>query len=203
MNDDELDRLLRSSKVPELSDEYWRRLPNQVIQRLSENSEKPNRFKSWRLNLALAAAAACGLVLILALWHRNSQLSDAYNTLRDGRVLREMQAQYPGRLKAIIQDWTGLHTELSDIADVPTSDPICLEIRDGKDYRVIVTFSGQQIQCGGRNVIVVSDLGGRIMLIGDEFFWSRQVSAGLAEMVKIRGEHIPIIRVPSKSSSPL
>jgi hypothetical protein len=203
MNDDDLDRLLQGARAPDLPDDYWGRLPDRILRRLSETREDQFRSRFWRLNIALAAAAACGLALSAVLWHRNAQLRDAYAALRDGRVLRELEARYPGRLKAIIQDGSGLHTQLSDVADVSASDPIWLEIRDGKDDRVIVTFSGQQIRCGGRNVIVVSGLDGQIMLIGDEFFWSRQASAGLAERLKIRGEHVPRLRAPAKPASPL
>jgi hypothetical protein len=203
MNDDDLDRLLQSARAPDLPEDYWGQLPDRIIRRLSEPGESPYRSRTWKLNIALAVAAACGLAFSLTLWHRNAQLRVAYAALGDGRVLRELQAKYPGRLKAIIQDGSGLHTQLSDVADVSNSDPICLEIRDGKDDRVIVTFSGQQIRCGGRNVIVVTDLEGQIMLIGDEFFWSRQASAGLAEKLKIQGEHIPRLRAPAKPPSPL
>jgi hypothetical protein len=197
MSTEDMDRILREARVPERSGDYWGQFPARVIERVRTERMAALRPPPWRLGIAAALAAAFGLVAGFALWHRNILPGDAYRNLRDGRVLRELQMRYPGRLQAIIQDGSGLHTQLSQSADVSESDPILLEIRDGKDERVVVTFSGQLVRCGDRNVMVLSDLGGQVMLVGDGFFWSRQASSGLAEMIHIRAE-----RIPSKPGRP-
>jgi hypothetical protein len=191
MNPEDMDRILREARVPERSEDYWREFPARVIERARTERVAALRPPPWRLGIAAALAAAFGLVAGFALWHRNIPPGDAYGNLRDGRVLRELQTRYPGRLQAIVQDGSGLHTQLSESANVSESDPILLEIRDGKDERVVVTFSGQLVRCGDRNLMVLSDLGGQVMLVGDGFFWSRQASAGLTDMVHIRAEQIP------------
>jgi hypothetical protein len=191
MNPEDMDRLLREARVPERSEGYWNDFPARVIERTRTERMAALRPRQWRLGIAAALAAAFGLVAGFAFWHRHLPSADAYGSLRDGRVLRELQTRYPGRLQAIIQDGSGLHTQLSESADVSESAPILLEIRDGKDERVVVTFSGQLVRCGDRNVMVLSDLGGQVMLVGDGFFWSRQASSGLAGMIHIRAEQIP------------
>ncbi len=196
MSPDELDRIVRRGTVPGRPDEYWHAFPGLVRQRLRAPTERAPR--RWRLGIALAAATACGLFLGFVLWHRQLPSGYAYDSFRDGRVLRELQARYPGRLQAIVQDGTGLHTQLSDVADVSASDPILLEIRDGKDHRVIVTFSGQLVRCGSRNVMVLSDITGQVMLVGDGFFWSRQASTGLEDIVQVRAEKIALARPPPR-----
>jgi hypothetical protein len=195
MSPDELDRILRAGRVPGRSDEFWSSFPGLVRQgRRAPTAPAPRR---WRLGIALAAATACGLFLGFMLWHGHRAPAYAYESFKDGKVLRELQARYPGRLQAIVQDESGLHPQLSEVADVSASDPILLEIRDGKDHRVIVTFSGQLVRCGSRNVMVLSDLSGQVMLVGDGFFWSRQASSGLEGVLQLRAE-----KIASSQSSP-
>jgi hypothetical protein len=204
MNKDDLDQLLRESTMPERPGDYWRGFPGRVIGSLRKGAAIPGRGQShgWLIGVALSAAA-CGLLLGFALWHSRLPSRDAYGSLRDGRVLREFLAQYPGRLQAIVQDESGLHAQLSDLADVSMSNPVLLEIRDGRDHRVIVTFSGQLVRCGDRNVMVLSDGGGQVMLVGPGFFWSGKIATGLAEKVQITAEQIPIAKARSTPSSTL
>jgi hypothetical protein len=202
MNKGSIDRIFRDAGVPDCPEDYWNRFPDRVINSLKATRQAPVRAGPlpWRLGGALIAAAACGLVLGFVFWHRHLPRDGNYGALRDGRVLRELQAQYPGRLQAIIQDGSGLHTQLSDAADVSMSDPILLEIRDGADHRVIVTFSGQLVRCGGRNVMVLSDAGDQVILVGEGFFWSRKASAGLSKALRIQAEPMPVDRGQSRSS---
>jgi hypothetical protein len=195
MSPDELDRILKEGRVPGRSDDYWKAFPGLVRQRLSVPEEGAHR--RWRPIVALAAATACGLLLGFVLWHGHRPSGYAYDSFKDGTILRRLQAQYPGRLQAIVQDGSGLHTQLSDVADVSASDPILLEIRDGKDHRVIVTFSGQLVRCGSRSFMVLSDISGQVMLVGDGFFWSHQASTGLDDIVQVRAEKIARARSPS------
>jgi hypothetical protein len=111
--------------------------------------------------------------------------------LRDGRLLHEMQDRYPGRLQAIIRDAEGLHTQLSAEAEPSHSDPIWIEISEGNDRRVVVTFSGQLVRCDNKDVMVLSDDRGGVMLVGDGFLWSRQATTGLGNALRIEAEEIP------------
>jgi hypothetical protein len=205
MNKGSIDRIFRDAGVPDCPDDYWDRFPDRVIESLKTTRQAPVRARPlpWQLGGALIAATACGLVLGFVFWHRHLPREDNYGALRDGRVLRELQTQYPGRLQAIIQDGSGLHTQLSDAADVSTSNPIYLEIRDGTDHRVVVTFSGQLVRCGGKNVMVLSDAGGEVILVGEGFFWSRQTSAGLSKALQIQAEPMPADRGRSRPSPSL
>jgi hypothetical protein len=202
MNEPDVDTLLRGARLPQRPDEYWDEFPSRVIRRLQAEKRGATRPRPWRLGVSLAAAAACGLVVGFVIWHRRPAPGGIQDALRDGRVLRELQAQYPGRLRAIIQDEKGMHTQLSDLADVAASDPVWLEIRDGSDDRVVVTFSGQLVRFGSRDVMVLSDLGGQVMLVGDGFFWSHQVSTGLARTLQIRAEQIPSAQNQRKPAPP-
>jgi len=203
MKQPELDRLLQRGRVPERPDAYWNDFPSLVVRRLQADGVQTEERRPWRLGAAIAVAAACGLVIGFALWHRALPLEVTDASMRDGRVLREFLVQYPGRLQAIVQDGRGVHAQLSAASAVPTSDPIWVEIREGNALRVIATFSGQMVRCGGKDVMVLTDGAGQVMLVGDGFFWSHQVSSGLADGVHIRAEQIPNARALSKPSLPL
>jgi hypothetical protein len=202
MNNDDLDKMLGDARVPDRPADYWDAFPARVVRSLRAGGQPalPGRPAPWRLGIALAGAAALGLVAGFALWHGHPARGDDYASLRDGRVLRELQGQFPGRLQAIIEDEGGLHPQLSHAADVPISDPVLLEFRDGGDRRVVVTFSGQLVRCGKKNVMVLSDADGQVMLVGEGFFWSRQASAGLPDAIQIRAERMPADRGHPKPS---
>jgi hypothetical protein len=194
MNPEDLDPILRAARIPERPDAYWQRFPDRVIGRLGHADRRPP-LPFGRLFALIAGAAVCGLVLGFVLWHRDGRAVDEAS-LRDGRALRELVARYANHLQAVELDGNGFHTQLSAFADVAPSDPIWLEIREGADRRVIVTFSGQRIRCGGRDVVVLCDVGGQVLLVGDGFFWSQHASAGAAGKFQIRAEQI--LRNPKK-----
>lgn len=200
MNESDLRRLLRGAPAPDLPDAYWDAFPGRVAGRLRDGAGAPVR-PPVRLGAWLALAGACGLALGFALWHRPPP--SPADPLRDGRVLREWLARYPGRVRSLVMDASGLHPQLSEAPDIPSEDPIWLEIGDSANPRDIVTFSGQLVRCGDRDVMVLSDVGGQVMLIGDGFFWSRQASAGTAERLRIRAQRIPASQAPTRPPSPL
>jgi hypothetical protein len=55
-----------------------------------------------------------------------------------------------------------------------------VEIRDGDERQVVVTFSGQPIQLADRTVMVLSD-GGQVILTGRDFLWTPSGAAGAAQ----------------------
>ena len=92
--------------------------------------------------------------------------------LQNEKVIKEMLATFPNRVRGIVQDEHGLNVVLSDKDDVPVSTPLWVQICDGKNCSAMVTFSGQEIRLGQRNVTVLSDATGKIILAGDNFLWS-------------------------------
>ena len=202
MKKPDLNELLKGARLPDWPDDYWDRFPETVVRRLRKESYAVAEKQSWHM-AAIAAAATCGLILGFILWHRAPLSGDRSSTLTDGPLLRRILQQYPGRLRAIIQDGSGLHTLLSKEADVSPSDPILLDIKNGDASCIIVTFSGQRIRYGGTDVMVLSDLEGHVILIGDGFFWSREISTGSAAKISIRATQIPKSRLNVKPSLPL
>ncbi|HEY5228644.1 MAG TPA: hypothetical protein VIJ19_08890 [Opitutaceae bacterium] len=203
MNSNELDRMLGKAAVPERSDAYWGSFPGRVVRRIETAGAPPARTRLWQLGFASAFAACCGLVIGFVLWHRNARELDDYAAMRDGRTLRALEDQYPGRLQSIIRDASGLHTQLSGDAAPARSDPVWLEIEDGGDRRVVVTYSGQLVRCRGKDVMVLSDAGGQVILVGDGFLWSRQATSGLGNALRIQAEDISYSRAHQARSPQL
>jgi len=204
MKRDELDRLLAQSRVPEPPDAYWDAFPGRVIRSLQADARVRDTPPRTRLLIAaLAATAGVLAALSLSLWIVRPQPTPPGEALRDGRALGAMLARFPGRLRAVTRDKEGLHTLLSSTADIATSDPVWLEIREGGTYRVIATFSGQKITTGQGDAIVLADRSGHVMLIGDAFFWSQEVSAGLHGSIRLQAAPIPEPDTAKRPPSPL
>lgn len=64
--------------------------------------------------------------------------------------------------------------------------PIWVELSDESQRRAMVTFSGQRVMLGGERVEVLADPSGRVLLIGDRFFWSPDAQTGAANNLGFR-----------------
>jgi hypothetical protein len=204
MNRDALDRLLAQSRVSEHPDAYWDAFPGRVTRSLQSDSSGRYEPRRPRFVIAtLAAVAGAFAILSLSLWISRPQPALSGESLKDGRLLGAMLAKFPRRLRAITRDNEGLHTLVSGTADVATSDPIWLEIREGASDRVIATFSGQTISTERGDAIVLTDRNGHVMLIGDAFFWSQEVSAGLPGSFRLQAVPIPGPKPITRTPAPL
>jgi hypothetical protein len=204
MNREDLERELAGCRVPARPDDYWEAFPARVIGSLRADSKRC--AEPWRTRLligTLSAAAGALAMLGLSLLHHRSQPPAQAEALSDGRLLGAMLAKFPGRLRAVTRDGTGLHTDVSDSADVATSDPVWLEIHEGGVDRVIATFSGQKVSTALGDAIVLVDRSGHVMLVGDAFFWSQEVSAGLPGGIRLRAARIPSQDAADQIPSPL
>jgi hypothetical protein len=174
MNDAELNRILKAAKVPERTEEFWARFPRRVTSHLHWKpaiTGKSGRF--WRLAWALSAVAACLVVGFMAGHWRGHEEAVAENgLLQNAKMIQETFAMFPNRVKAIVQDQRGINLVLSDKDDVPRSTPLWIKICDGKTCAAMVTFSGQEIKLGSKELTVLTDAHGKIILAGDNFLWS-------------------------------
>jgi hypothetical protein len=176
MNDSELDRILKAAKTPERTEEFWAQIPRRVTSRLHwKPAARETESRHWfpRLAWSLTALAACLLIGFMVGHWRGQRDSLAENgLLQNEKVIKEMLAMFPNRVRAVVQDDHGLHLVLSDKDDVPASTPLWVKICDGKHCSAVVTFSGQQIQVAHQDITVLADPDGKIILAGDSFLWS-------------------------------
>ncbi len=176
MNNSELDKILRAAKVPERPAEYWKQLPQRVTARLHWKRSAAPELAAGRipgLAWALAGVAACVTIGFLAgNWRSHNEALAGNASLQNGKVIEEMLAMFPNRVRAVVQDERGLNVVLSDQEDMPASTPLWVKVCDGKNCAAMVTFSGQEIRIGRRNITVLADAKGKIILAGDNFLWS-------------------------------
>ena len=174
MNDAELNRILKAARVPERPEEFWLRFPRRVTSRLHwKPAMKASAGRLWRLAWALSALTACLVIGFVAGHWRGHEAAVAENgLLQNAKVIQETFAMFPHRVKAIVQDQHGINLVLSDKEDVPASTPLWIKICDGKTCAAMVTFSGQEIKIGSKELTVLTDAHGKIILAGDNFLWS-------------------------------
>jgi hypothetical protein len=175
MKDSELNRLLKATKVPARPPEFWVQFPRRVTARLhwkpaATSAAAAPRFP--RLGWALGLAACVLITFFIGYRHGHTKATAENGFLQNEKVIKEMLATFPNRVRGIVQDERGLNVVLSDKDDVPVSTPLWVQICDGKNCSAMVTFSGQEIRLGQRNVTVLSDASGKIILAGDNFLWS-------------------------------
>lgn len=167
--------MLKQAKVPERSPEFWAEFPRRVTARLHWKPAAASggsvhwfpRF-AWALGLAACVMAA----FFIGHWRGHTEAVAEISPLQNAKVIQEMLATFPNRVRGIVQDEHGLNVVLSEKDNVPVSTPLWVQICDGKHCSTLVTFSGQELRVGQRTVTVLSDANGKIILAGDNFLWS-------------------------------
>jgi hypothetical protein len=180
MNNDELDKMIKSAPIPDARGDFWAELPTNVQRGLNRVSGSTARAGSefggprffWKWAAPLAFAAVC--VAVGFFWGARARKVERVGTseLAEARACwREASALFPNQLEAIVFGQRGPQMMLSDKPDQPVSAPIFLKVCDGKTCRRIVTFSGQQIEVNGESFEVLIDLKGEVILVGDAKVW--------------------------------
>lgn len=182
MNDAELNRLLKSAAPPRSPEEYWEDFPGRVARQL-HRPLPPERFVArWPLRLAWAAGVAAVCVAAgFLLGHHFGQTEMANGNgqvLQNVKLIREVMAMFPNRVRAIVKDEAGMQLVLSDSDDVPASTPLWVKISQGEHSVSLVTFSGQELQIRGQKLTVLSEARGGVLVVGDHFVWASE-EAGL------------------------
>ena len=198
MNDSELNRILKTAKTPEPPEEFWAQFPRRVTARLHwKTASAPGRTTRWfpRLAWTLGGVAASLLVgFLIGHWrgHTNAMAENGF--LQNEKVIKEMLAMFPNRVRAVVQDEHGLNLVLSDKDNVPMSAPLWVKVCDGKRCATMVTFSGQEVRIGQREITVLANARGKIILAGDNFLWSNGESMLADNKLKIEAKPLgPIV----------
>jgi hypothetical protein len=188
MNDQDLEMKLKAARVPEPSAEYWEDFPQRVMGRLRVARPKSEPRRAWRPRFAwaLGIGFAC-LAIGFCIGHWSLRIeADSFALLQNEKVLREVFAMFPNRVRAIEQDEHGIRLVLSENTDVPSSTPLWIKICEGGKCRAVVTFSGQNLQIAGEMVEVLADAQGKVMLVGDRLFWSNAEETRMAANLRIQ-----------------
>jgi hypothetical protein len=193
MTDSELEKKLRAAREPALDADYQEAFPRLVLASLRSAPQRQNPpERSWLPRLAWGLAAAACLVVAFAAghWSARTERPAATDALADAKLVHEILAMFPNRVRAIVQDEHGLNLVLSDHEDVPVSTPIYVRICEGGRCSSLVTFSGQEIQIAGQKLTVLSQADGGIILEGNKFLWSTGDQLYANENLKIEARNL-------------
>lgn len=176
MNDAKLNRILKSAEPPRRPDEYWQDFPDRVVRQLNRPMPPEHRAARWlpRLVWAGGVAAVC-IIVGFILGHRFAGPESADGNgqlLQSEKLIREVLAMFPNRVRAIVKDESGIQLVLSDADDIPDSTPLWVKVCRGEHCTTLVTFSGQELQIAGQKLTVLSDASGGVILTGDRFAWA-------------------------------
>lgn len=195
MNNTELNRLLKNAKLPPRSKEYWEEFPDRVARELRRPLPERRQSASWVPRLAWAGAFAVVCILIgFGIGQRQGRdTALAENGLLQNRqVIEEVMAMFPNRVRAIVQDENGINIVLADKPDVAESPPLWVKVCRGTDCVSLVTFSGQELTVAGQQMTVLLDSAGEIILMGDQFVWSKDDGAGVPGDLHIRARPLEL-----------
>ena len=193
MNDFDLERKLKAAQVPARDEDYWESFPRVVLANLRSAPSPRHAVRHWLPRLAWGSSIAFACLVIgfaLGHWRGRTEKTDPYALLQNGKMLREVMALFPNRVRAIVQDRQGLQLVLSDKPDVPASTPLWVKICDGKECAAVVTFSGQEIQVAGQKLTVLADARGGIILAGDRFAWASDQPGVASGTLKIEAKRL-------------
>jgi hypothetical protein len=184
MNKRELDSILKRAQPPEISAESLEEFPRRVIAGLKSDIPPRTAGPSQFPFLAWAGGLAACLLMALAIGYfharAESERISSGDILASAKLIREMLAMFPNRVRAIVEDAQGVNLVLSDDNNVPASTPLYVRISEGSNYSSFVTFSGEEIQLAGQRVMALADARGGIIVMGGKFVWSSAegISAG-------------------------
>lgn len=174
--DQKLDACLRAAKVPPRPAEYWASFPRRVSDRLTcppapdrVGTDRPGfmpRALGWAMAAVALVAGAFFLIKPMA------QKSGHWDEEAAAKLFREVAPMFPGQLRAIVRDESGLRIVLAEAPDVPVSPPILVRLCGDDACRSIITFSGQEIPLGSDIMQVLSKAKGGVIVAGNRFAWS-------------------------------
>jgi hypothetical protein len=197
MNDTDLNRILKSARVPEPPTEYWREFPGTVVRRLRQGdgggAAEPRRRPAlpfWSLGLATACLViGCAVGLWLA--GRPSAPNDLL--AQNFELLREVTAMFPNSVRAVVADESGVRLVLSDQPDVPPSSPLLIRVCRGNRCQSVITFSGQTVELAGIPVEVLADAEGHVLLVGERVVWSSAEGGPLFADGKVEAHVLEVV----------
>ena len=147
-----------------------------------------------RAIIGIGAAAAC-VALAVFLSHQTgpSAIPAPKVTLAQDPaaiILQEVSAVFPGLIKSIQQDKSGLQLSLAEVPNANQGLAVVLDIQRNGDSREIITFSGQTVEIMGRQVTIYATKDGQIHLKGQGIDWLSQSPTRQMPNLQIRARLI-------------
>ena len=185
MNHHELDALLRNSRPPDWPQAHWETFPAQVVRRVRESESRADVFGhrgdlhrpgSWGRGWP-SPPAWCWL----SGWDPGSPREglDPQLVTASARLLSELTGLFPNTFRAVIIEGNQSRILLSEGESARGTEPVLVRLCHNGECLTIVTFSGERIEVGALQFEVLAGGQGDVLLVGEDFVWSRRDSSGL------------------------
>jgi hypothetical protein len=187
MNDDPLNRSLEKLRVPAGDEAAAARARHRAVTAF-ENREAFAEQKPapWRWFAAGAAATACVLALLVAMWpHRDADTPprNASTDRADAKLLAEMEALFPGQLDAVIASGGEISIKLAPERGATNSQRLAITLRRGASIVRVLGYSGRRVCLdldGKRECFEpLLNAAGQVILAGENFVWSPERPSAL------------------------
>jgi hypothetical protein len=114
MNDFDLDSKLKAVRLPERGEDYWETFPARVLAK-SRATPAERVQRAWLPRLAWGSAIAC---LLAGIWLGSGaghpQKTVCYALMKNMKSLHAELAQFPERVRTLMQVEHGMHSLIED-----------------------------------------------------------------------------------------
>jgi hypothetical protein len=176
MTNDELEKLLKSARLPEQKPGYGEAFSKKAAAAAIKTAQvrapetRPSISRGWSA-FAWSSAVAAACILVASVLHfslTSKKLpppADA-SLAAARKCFRELESLFPRQVEGLVFGANGPRMELAETPTVPDSPPIYLTIHDRNERESFVTFSGQEIQVRGKQYEVLAGDDGHVFLVG-------------------------------------
>ncbi|MFN7139815.1 MAG: hypothetical protein ACK4UN_10790 [Limisphaerales bacterium] len=184
---DPLDKLLAEAKAPQWPEEHWSNFPKEVrrairAKQFAATGEPGGSGFRWKLVFAMAGLVAA---FFSGFYFRAPEKADLQMAQTE-KVIREMSTLFPGRIRSITINSSGIQLSLAESENISNAQPLLVKVCPSKgDCNKIITFSGQTIQLDGKAFEVLLSSSGEVLLVGQEEIWSSSEKKMLAGVTRI------------------
>jgi hypothetical protein len=190
MNNEELNRILKSARVPEQPENYWDKFARRVASAVQDRPRTAANSaalledrRNWasilrpKFALSVGLSLACAIVVLVLLVPKPRSSSDPQLAAAQ-KFYRELETLFPNQLRVIAFDDQGPHLTLADSPEVPASPPLYIKICSPEGCRRFVTFSGQQVSINGQACEILLNREGHVLVVGSQFLWPGTAPSG-------------------------
>lgn len=196
MKDGDLNKLLRTVKVPERSAEERAEFPQEVVRQLSRpgHQQQEGAGNRWSLPLwALGFATVCLVIgfIVGRMPEKSPALQSAVpkmNAVEYAKLFKEVATLFPDRLRGVVVRNGEMELILADQPERAMTTPLLVEFCQNGRCRTVITFSGQKLDIDGHTIEVLTGTNDRVIVLADNQVWTSQTPTEVVDGFRIQAQ---------------
>ena len=196
MKDGDLNKLLRTVKVPERSAEERAEFPQEVVRQLSRpgHQERERVGRRWSLPVwALGFATVCLVIgFIVGRMQEKSSITQVaehkVNAVEYAKLFKEVATLFPDRLRGVVVRNGEMELILADQPERAVTPPLLVEFCQNGRCRTVITFSGQKLEVDGHSIEVLTGADDRVIVLADNRVWTSQTPTEVVDGFRIQAQ---------------